>query len=86
MAPGDSVRRWRQTHGLHPGAGGGGPRLLQLQQGDVVVKGVCVVVLVHHDALDTRHVFGTPLRQHAEVGAPVTRVRESGGYTIMTSS
>lgn len=79
MPPGDGVRRGRQAHGLHRGVGGGGPRLLQLQQGDVVVEGVRVVVLVHHDALDTRHVFGTPLCQHAEMGAPVTRVRESGG-------
>lgn len=73
------MRRWRQTHGLHRGAGGGGPRLLQLQQGDVIVEGVRVVVLMHDDSLDTRHVFGTPLCQHAKVGAPVTRVRESGG-------
>lgn len=73
------MRGWRQTHGLHPGAGGGGPRLLQLQQGDVVVEGVRVVVLVHHDALDTRHMSATPLCQHAEVRTPLARVRESGG-------
>lgn len=78
VAPGDGVGRRGQTHGLDRGGRGRGPRLLQLQQGDVVVEGVSVVVLVHHDALDARHVFGTPLRQHAEVGAPVTRVRESG--------
>lgn len=43
---------------------------------------------MHYDSLDTRHVFGTPLCQHAKVGAPVTRVRESGGVgcRIMASN
>lgn len=86
VAPGDGVRRWRQTHGLHRGAGGRGPRLLQLQQGDVVVEGVRVVVLVHHDALDARHMFGAPLCQHAKVGAPVTRVGESSGGRVLASN
>lgn len=79
MAVSDGVGGGRQAHGLDQRAEGGGPGLLQLQQGDVVVKRVLVVILVHHDALDLRHVFRAPLRQHAEVGAPVTWVRKPGG-------
>lgn len=34
---------------------------------------------MHHDPLDLRNMFGTALCQHAEVGSPVTRVREPAG-------
>lgn len=79
VAVGDSVRRGRQTHRLDQRAERGRPGLLQLQQGDVIVKRVCIVILVHHDPLDVRHVFGAALCQHAEVGAPLTWVGQSGG-------
>lgn len=82
VAVGDSVRRGWQAHGLDQRAEGGRPGLLQPQQRDVIVKRVRVVILVHHDPLDIRHVFGSPLRQHAEVGAPVTGIRQSGGATV----
>lgn len=74
----DTVRWGWQAHRLDQRAEGGRPGLLQLQQGDVIVKRVRVVILVHNDPLDIRHMFGTTLCQHAEVGAPVTWVRQSG--------
>lgn len=79
VAVSDSVRWGWQAHRLDQWAERGRPGLLQLQQGDVIVKRVCIVILVYHDPLDVRHVFGTTLCQHAEVGAPVTWVRQSGG-------
>lgn len=78
VAGGDSVgARW-QAHGLHQRAEGGRPGLLQLQQCDVIVERVRVVILVHHNPLDFCHVFGTALRQHAKVGAPVTWIWQPG--------
>lgn len=65
-----------QAHRLDKRPERGRPRLVQLQQGNVIVERVCVVILVHHDPLDVRHIFGTALHQHAEVSAPVTWVRE----------
>lgn len=78
VAVGDGVGGRRQTGGLHQRPQPRRPRLLQLQQRDVVVERVGVVVLVQHDPLDVRHVFGTALRQHAQVGAPVARVGQPG--------
>lgn len=68
-----------QAHRLDQRAEGGRPGLLQLQQGDVIVKCVRVIILMHHNPLDLSHVFGTALCQHAEVGAPVSWVRQPGG-------
>lgn len=79
VAVGDSVGGGRQANGLDQRDKGGRPGLLQLQQGDVIVEHVRVIILVHHDSLDLRHVLGTALCQHAEVGAPVTWVRQPGG-------
>lgn len=76
MAVGDSVGGGRQAHGLDQRAERRRPGLLQLQQSDVIVKGVHVVILVHHNPLDLCDMFGTALSQHAEVSAPVTRVRQ----------
>lgn len=72
----DRVGGGGKAHGLDQRAEGGGPGLFQMQQSDVIVKGIGIVVFMHHDPLDLCHVFGTALRQHAEVGPPVTRVRE----------
>ncbi len=74
VAVGDSVGGGWQAHRLDQWAEGRRPGLLQLQQGDVIVKCVGIVILVHHNPLDFCHMFGTALCQHAEVGAPVTRV------------
>lgn len=63
-----------QAHRLDQGPEGGRPGLLQLQQGNVVVKRASIVILVHHNPLYLRHMLGTALRQHAEVGTPVARV------------
>lgn len=58
----DCVGGRRQAHGLHQWAQRGWPGPLQLQQRDVVVKGVWVVVLVHDDPPDVGHVSGAALR------------------------
>lgn len=79
---GDSVGRGWQAHRLDQWAKGGRPGLFQLQQGDVVVKHVRIIILVHHNTLDLRHVFGTALCQHAEVRAPVAGVRQSDGSEV----
>lgn len=75
MAVGDSVGRGWQAHRLDQWDEGGRPGPLEPQQGNVIVKGVYVVVLVHHDPLDLCHMFGTALRKHAEVSIPIARVR-----------
>lgn len=74
---------WRgQAHRLDQRPEGGRPGPLQLQKGDVIVKSVRIVVLMHHNPLDLCNVFGTALRQHAEVSTPGARVREAAGTQV----
>lgn len=86
MAAGDSVRRGWQAHRLDQWDEEGRPGLLELQQGNVIVKCVHVIVLVHHDPLDLRYVFGTALCHHADVSTPVTWVRQSAESEVMDQS
>ena len=67
-----------QADRLGQGGKGGRPGLLQLHEGDVVVKRGSVVVLMHHDAPDLCYVPGAALRQHAYVDAPLAQFGQPG--------
>lgn len=79
---GEGLRGGRKAHRLDKRGQAAGPRLSELQQSNVVVKGTSVVVLVHYNAADLSYMLCVALSQHAKVRHPLAGVRESGKVIV----
>lgn len=70
---------WGKTYWLNDLLQGLRPGYTELQQSNIIVKGLTVIVFVDHNPSEWRDELGAPLHIHPKVCSPWSGVRQPGG-------